>query len=456
MTSLISSFIIDPFVRQARRFSQAPAPAPAARNSPRLEGTTNKKTADGSHANRHIHAKQVPPVERAAHDDCIEHAVVNIYEDEVPAAITETQSNIGGDAVTTAQLPESTVTPSTALVPSAPRSDSDEPLRTPENASIGCQTLITIIPHETSHNEDMAPNRLLNADNENPPTSTTAQPGSTMSRRATGARDGELPTGQNSPTMSSSLPADDGMRNLREKIHTIRAAVVSQEEKARQMHDLMTEEWHNSQLSLRPQSPASVNSQERPYDSPLSTLCSPASPRSTLSLPVDPQNPYNIHPEDLQPSYRPLPEPEHIVDDGHDDNSPVEAPEPVLGCKHYQRNVKIQCFDCKTWHSCRHCHDAAVPSHHLNRRATQNMLCMQCWTPQAAGQYCKNCNERGAWYYCDICKLWDDDGTKRIYHCSDCGICRRGEGLGKDFVHCKVSNLLTRASFFRLRLRLRI
>ena len=36
------------------------------------------------------------------------------------------------------------------------------------------------------------------------------------------------------------------------------------------------------------------------------------------------------------------------------------------------------------------------------------------------------------------CKLWDDDPHKSIYHCNDCGICRIGKGLGKDFFHCKV------------------
>ena len=38
------------------------------------------------------------------------------------------------------------------------------------------------------------------------------------------------------------------------------------------------------------------------------------------------------------------------------------------------------------------------------------------------------------------CKLWDDDPEKKIYHCDDCGICRIGAGLGKDFFHCKVSH----------------
>jgi CHY zinc finger len=429
MTSLISSFIIDPFVRQARRFSQAPVPTPQVPGSPQ----SSAQVAE-SHANiRHNHTNFT---ESSPHDDHREADNVEFLTDGNATSVTTSQSKIGGDGVGSGQSWENTVRPkpSHPILPPAPcRNNSDEPLIHPENALFACQTSQTIVSSNSAllnAVDDMTANRLhSNADNEMPPISPRLD--RNMSRT----------TMQDHAKMASSLPADDGMRHLRERIHGIRSDSVSQEEKARKMHDLMTEEWQNSQLSLRPLSPASMISQDVIFGpgSPLSTLCSPASPLLSSTVPVDPQNPFNIHPEDLQPSYRPVPEPEPIADDGHMDESPTETPEPVLGCKHYQRNVKIQCFDCKTWHTCRHCHDAAVPSHHLNRRATENMLCMQCWTPQAAGQYCKNCNERGAWYYCDICKLWDDDGSKRIYHCSDCGICRRGEGLGKDFVHCKVS-----------------
>ena len=83
----------------------------------------------------------------------------------------------------------------------------------------------------------------------------------------------------------------------------------------------------------------------------------------------------------------------------------------------------------------------------LNRRETKNMLCMLCGCAQPASEECALCSERGAWYYCDVCKLWDDDPEKSIYHCNDCGICRVGKGLGKDFFHCKVSPPLNPESF---------
>ena len=69
---------------------------------------------------------------------------------------------------------------------------------------------------------------------------------------------------------------------------------------------------------------------------------------------------------------------------------------------------------------------------------TKNMLCMFCEEAQKAGEACVSCGESAAVYYCSICKLWNNDHDKSIYHCTDCGICRIGRGLGKDFFHCKV------------------
>jgi hypothetical protein len=75
------------------------------------------------------------------------------------------------------------------------------------------------------------------------------------------------------------------------------------------------------------------------------------------------------------------------------------------------------------------------------RRETKNMFCMLCSEIQPAAQICRNCEETVARYYCDTCKLWDDDPTKSIYHCDQCGICRQGKGLGEDFFHCEKCNI---------------
>lgn len=213
-----------------------------------------------------------------------------------------------------------------------------------------------------------------------------------------------------SPTPGTSLPEDDGMRTLRAKMHEIQHLAASTEEKARAMHLLMTRDY----ITLNnPDHHVSDLFQQGP-------LCHPV--RSS-------DNPYNITEQDLEPSYCS----DHINDEG-----------TGLGCAHYSRNVKVQCFDCNQWHPCRHCHDASpnLPfPHGLNRKMTRNMLCMLCSTPQPAGPTCTNCGVDSAYYYCSKCKLWDNDSTKSIYHCDDCGICRRGEGLGRDYVHCKRCNV---------------
>mgnify|MGYP000847646437 CR=1 FL=1 len=252
----------------------------------------------------------------------------------------------------------------------------------------------------------------------------------------------------------SPLPEDDGMGVLRRKIHAIRDTEASNAEKARLIHNLMTEGYNSSQSSLNNQSssmarsPSSLRSLER--------SCTPASHRSrqsfdrlsitsasTVSV-THATNPYNITPEDLKPTFVPKEDPQislsshsSLPEDIDEDESLEEEEEAALGCRHYKRNVKLQCYDCKRWYTCRFCHDE-VEDHSLNRRKTENMLCMLCGRAQPAAQWCKGCGEQAARYYCTICKLWDDDNKKSIYHCNDCGICRIGQGLGKDFFHCKV------------------
>lgn len=114
--------------------------------------------------------------------------------------------------------------------------------------------------------------------------------------------------------------------------------------------------------------------------------------------------------------------------------------EDILGCQHYQRGCKLECSTCYKWYTCRLCHDE-VESHKLIRPETAHMLCMYCGLVQTVGQDCAGCHMQLARYYCKECKLWDDDNTKSIYHCADCGLCRIGEGLGKDFFHCKTCNV---------------
>lgn len=129
----------------------------------------------------------------------------------------------------------------------------------------------------------------------------------------------------------------------------------------------------------------------------------------------------------------------------------------ILGCKHYQRAVKLQCSRCNVWAVCRFCHDEfsehcairyVSNSHYaikykLTIRAvcsndTSRMMCMYCKTTQPIGQVCtnKDCGKDVSRYFCKTCLLWDSDPKKNIYHCDKCGICRIGKGLGIDYFHC--------------------
>jgi Zinc-ribbon/CHY zinc finger/Ring finger domain len=219
---------------------------------------------------------------------------------------------------------------------------------------------------------------------------------------------------------SDTLPEDDGMGPLRQRINAIWAGPGTPAEKSQLIHALMTERYRISHqpayltlVDRRPPTPQRLGS-------PMSTM-SGASQEPT----------FNLSDADLMPTYAPADE----QDLNHDDTS-QEQPKPHLGCLHYLRNVKLQCATCERWYTCRLCHDESE-NHTLPRRETKYMLCMLCSTPQRVSQICKTCNQQAACYYCSICKLWNNDPRKSVYHCDDCGICRLGEGLGKDFFHCK-------------------
>ena len=234
------------------------------------------------------------------------------------------------------------------------------------------------------------------------------------------------------PTPSSSLPADDGMESLRQKMREIHNLATSTEDKARKMHLLMTRDYQEAIQNKTATDHG--NDTTEAWSKRGTENRNQVGPSTTTKY-----NPYNIEPDDLIPSHCPEP----VLTCDEEDNATEEARFP-LGCQHYSRNVKIQCYDCHLWFPCRHCHDnsSRLPfPHQLNRQKTENMLCMHCQTPQPAGETCIKCNAETAYYYCPKCKLWDNDSTKRIYHCDDCGICRRGEGLGKDYVHCKRCNV---------------
>ncbi|KAG2629734.1 hypothetical protein PVAP13_3KG449200 [Panicum virgatum] len=107
------------------------------------------------------------------------------------------------------------------------------------------------------------------------------------------------------------------------------------------------------------------------------------------------------------------------------------------GCEHYRRRCKIVAPCCKQVFPCRHCHNEATASgdrHAICRQDIEKVVCLLCDTEQPVSQVCVSCGVNMGEYFCDICKFYDDDTEKLVYHCKDCGICRVG---GKEnFFHC--------------------
>ncbi|XP_006654746.2 zinc finger protein BRUTUS-like isoform X1 [Oryza brachyantha] len=112
----------------------------------------------------------------------------------------------------------------------------------------------------------------------------------------------------------------------------------------------------------------------------------------------------------------------------------------IFGCEHYKRNCKVVSACCNKLFTCRFCHDK-VSDHTMERKATVEMMCMQCLKVQPVGPNCQtpSCNGLSmAMYYCSVCKFFDDE--RSVYHCPFCNLCRLGQGLGIDFFHCMKCN----------------
>ncbi|KAK3397396.1 hypothetical protein B0T20DRAFT_256807 [Sordaria brevicollis] len=298
-----------------------------------------------------------------------------------------------------------------------------------------------------------------------------------------------LPSRMDSDARSQTgeLPEDDGKSALRKRIQAIQnQADILPALKAQLIHQVMTEDYyqhsphaHDSAMGMRPESPSgrsvrsvhsvksarSAQSHGREHSSnrdrdsfgPLQTAFKFWNPLGGEGGSGD-DDAMHIHvtEEDLKPTYVPKAvqkrnengprevdiaranamaqgiQHEEEIDEVDENGQPILR----LGCKHYRRNVKLQCAACDRWYTCRLCHDEAE-DHTLPRRDTRHMLCMLCGRAQKASHTCVGCHQSAASYYCNICKLWNDDRNKPIYHCNDCGLCRVGLGLGKDFFHCK-------------------
>lgn len=423
MTSLVSDFLINPVLRQARRFSRSTSSG----DVHHLEPDAHQRIPLENHNELAVEdtAGRLEGLSRLGHGASGGSSVTISGE-------PLTSSPIEGDGGLDAEL--QTLEAGRASAPPAFGPTRIAPVRTDSLSSWTNQ-----VDNDVSDNPSFGvPSRFRTGSSIGTPFATnvadaTMSPAEGPSRRSTQ----ELRQGSGHQR-NASLPADDGMGALRQQIITVQAMDVAVEEKARLMHKLLTRNYSKAQgiqVKQHPQiaSTEAVISQERPATpGSLSSFIwqMNGTPESTVE---SPQHTFHLSPEDLRRTYAPLDPPE--VD--ADGDIQIEDAVPELGCRHYKRNVKLQCSTCDKWYTCRMCHDE-VEDHILIRKETKNMLCMLCGCAQGAGEFCVECGERTAWYYCGVCKLWDNDANKSIYHCNDCGICRKGRGLGKDFFHCKV------------------
>ncbi|KAK4180360.1 hypothetical protein QBC36DRAFT_320424 [Triangularia setosa] len=396
MTSLVSEFIITPVLRQARRFSSSFA--------------TEEPPASRHNRERSVEESTSAPENVTMEDDQDVVMVVTNAGEASSSAVP---------AIAPAPAPEATPPPpaslptTTANIVSSSPSQAAEILRNTPEVTIAIRTLSVRQP--SSPAPSAPPRAVSDADD-------GSRQANTMRRHP--------------------LPEDDGMGELRKKIRGVQEMDISQSLKAQLVHQLLTEKYTLAQQkngslksTIRPESPMG---RARPSDhntSPESFGALQAlkawNPLSAESAPLE----LPLTAEDLRPTYAPG----VLIDqDGEVESPASDNPNEKqhLGCNHYRRNVKLQCATCERWYTCRMCHDA-VEDHVLPRQQTKHMLCMLCGCAQKASDTCVRCGESAANYYCGICKLWNDDPNKPIYHCSDCGLCRVGQGLGKDFYHCK-------------------
>ncbi|MCJ1275287.1 hypothetical protein MMC21_003088 [Puttea exsequens] len=437
MTQYISSFLIDPVVRQARRFSRSGNEPPNSEIRARPSYTRHEgETPHHSSSAAAGALNEVPLPVGISIDDLPGSVVTDGPEVLSPVALGEHRDLQQWTSIHEASSAASSLGTETLDSEANDRrqvSTTVETWNNPLSRVHGDPRSLS--SSMSSLHQSMTEANMSSAD-------PSVQPARRNTHHSRGRGDSQGSTAGN-----AALPADDGMSFMRRRIIAIQRTTSSNEEKARLVHGVMTEKHNASQQSLhashvaRAQSPCSMHSSERPFtpSSPKSmdSMRRTISPPTSSSSNADPANRFYLSPDDLRPTYYQKPTLDSKGEEREVSSMEVEDALKALGCAHYKRNIKLQCSACHRWYTCRFCHDE-VEDHMLNRRETKSMLCMLCGCAQPASEECATCNERAAWYYCDVCKLWDDDSEKSIYHCNDCGICRIGEGLGKDFFHCKV------------------
>ncbi|XP_039124233.1 probable E3 ubiquitin-protein ligase RZFP34 [Dioscorea cayenensis subsp. rotundata] len=110
------------------------------------------------------------------------------------------------------------------------------------------------------------------------------------------------------------------------------------------------------------------------------------------------------------------------IDENFNSNKLLERAVMQFGCQHYRRRCRIQAPCCNEVFDCRDCHNEAqnsinvesVHRHNLPRHEVQNVICSLCGTEQMIQQVCIHCGVSMGRYFCETCKLFDDDTAKKL------------------------------------------
>ncbi|KAH0565827.1 hypothetical protein GP486_000775 [Trichoglossum hirsutum] len=397
MTSLFSSFIIEPVIRQARGFSRSTTPSDAPRLNvfryqlsldhvatagarPTIEEEAAERQL-GQSDNEEGPRSRVVAVPGATWERSPESSSL-IADDELEVGLEASyQSHSGPDGSPHGYSPMISRSLEGISVEPGEEESRDQAYRTSVSLN-STHSDLTASGSDASQDVAIAMS----------PARVTSRRGARQSRRSS-------VSGSNSRPRSNTLPEDDGMGDLRSRIRDIQEMDIPSTLKAKMMHGLMLEKYNQYHSALQtshqlmPDSPRSTQSQDRSFTLPLVTSESEAPGDALLlvSSASGGENPYNVSANDLIPTYAPAAT--HLESDipvsGIDD--PATDTEPrVLGCQHYKRNVKLQCSICGRWYTCRFCHDDAE-DHSLIRKDTKNMLCMLCGCAQPASDTSYKC-----------------------------------------------------------------
>ncbi|KAM0176793.1 hypothetical protein ACHAPF_004650 [Botrytis cinerea] len=331
MTSLVSEFLINPVLRQARRFSRS-EPVHAHDSN----DTTNPHLVPGS-----------------SNNETDEAVIEDAPAREPTMNLPGTRELVGVGGITESPPNQNSTHEGSSL-------GDIESLRHDANhdeagalATSHSQSHISPLENDMSGNSSSGVASLTQGNITEGSSSSTAP--NTINFPMTSIEGSSQDSSQNSTpapmgldTGSTALPADDGMGPLRQRIKYIQAMEIPTERKALMMHQLLTQgyteahEIFNAKNFVPTTAADKMISQERP-----------ATPNSLSSFiwqmngtsdpaPATEIHTFHLSPDDLMKTYAPLDPPE--VDDGNEETENTEDSTPKLGCKHYKRNTCGVCM----------------------------------------------------------------------------------------------------------------